>query len=85
MTPNQADTRKQLNDIAHEIERRLPTKMGFILMVFPFGQPSPEDRPPDERAMLNYVSNCKRQEAINVLKEWLIKCSAAEDWMKHLK
>lgn len=34
---------------------------------------------------LRYTSNLSRAEAILVLKEWLIKCVAEEDWMQHIK
>ena len=31
-----------------------------------------------------YASNADRKDAVNALKEWLIKSGAEEDWMKHL-
>jgi hypothetical protein len=34
---------------------------------------------------LFYKSNAKREDAVNTLKEWLIKASGEEDWMKHIK
>lgn len=54
---------------------RLPDGSVFILMV----------APPGENVRLGYVSNMDRPTAINVLKEWLIKSSGEEEWMKHLK
>lgn len=72
----QADTRRRLNDIAQAINERLPQHFGFIAFVFPFGDV--------KNGRINYVSNTNREDAINALKEWLIKCGAAEDWMKHL-
>jgi hypothetical protein len=59
----------------------LPDNHGFILMVVPYG--SGEGR-------LEYLSNLKREDAINLLKEFLIKeflikCGAEEDWMKHIR
>ena len=88
MTPEQAqaDTRRRLNDIAHAVEERLPEGFGFMIMVFPF-EGTKAEQPPGRQGqpMLNYVSNAKREQVINLMKEWLIKCGAAEDWMKHIK
>ena len=77
-TPEQLDTRRRLNDIAHAINERLPEGFGFICLVFPFGKDAAKG------GRCNYVSNAKREDAINALKEWMIKCGADEDWMKHL-
>ena len=48
--------------------------VAFIMLATPFG----------EESTLRYGSNMDRETAICVLKEWLIKCGAEEDWMKHL-
>jgi len=88
MTPEQAqaDTRRRMNDIAHAVEERLPDGFGFMIMVFPMKGTEAKQPPGREgQPMLNYVSNAKREEVINVLKEWLIKCSAAEDWMRDIR
>jgi hypothetical protein len=79
MTPEQKqqDMRRRLNDIAHTVDERLPEGHGFIVLAFPFGQ-STENR-------LQYVSNANREDALKVMKEWMIKCGAHEDWMKDLK
>jgi hypothetical protein len=69
--------KEYLRDIAKAISDRLPDNHGFIVLTFPFGND------PDSRA--SYASNANRADVINVLKEWLIKCSAEEDWMKHIK
>jgi len=69
--------RQFLQDTAELVKARLPDNYGFIVMASPFNKQG------DER--LVYISNIKREDAINMLKEWLIKCSAHEDWMKHLK
>ena len=77
----QQDTERRMRDICQAIKERLPEDFGFIVMVTPF-----EKRlPMGQDGRLNYASNIQRKEAINVLKEWLIKAGAAEDWMKHLK
>lgn len=69
--------KEYLKEAARAIEARLPDNHGFILLVTPFGD-SPDNR-------LTYVASIQREDAINVLKEFLIKAGAAEDWMKHIK
>jgi hypothetical protein len=59
------------------IKAKLPDNHGFILLVAPFGEPS-------ENSRLSYISTLTRETAINVLKEWLIKASGPEEWMKHI-
>jgi hypothetical protein len=80
MTPEeqQTDTRRRLNDITHAVTDRLPEHFGFFVLVFPFGDG-------EAAPHANYVSNAKREDVINVMKEWLIKCGAEEDWMKQIK
>ena len=46
-----------------------------VVVVAPFG---------DGEHRLTYISDLQRQDAINLLKEFLIKAGAEEDWMKHL-
>lgn len=62
---------------ARAISAKLPDNHGFILLVAPFGDD------PDRR--LTYVSSMRREDAVALLKEWLIKAGAAEDWMQHIK
>ena len=62
---------------AKAVEDRLPDNHGFILLVAPFGDGK------DQRVV--YTSNVKREDAINLLKEFLIKASGEESWMKHIK
>ena len=69
--------RQFLNDAAHAIKAKLPDNYSFILLASPF------DGEGDKR--LVYISNARREDVINMLKEWLLKCGAAEDWMKHIK
>ena len=56
---------------------KLPDGYGFILLA------APTNGAGDGR--LVYCSNFKREDAINVLKEWLIQSSGEEEWMKHIK
>lgn len=64
-----------LNEAAKAVHDKLPDHHGFILMAVPY-------EGGDGR--LKYISNLDRKDAINVLKEWLIRCGHEEDWMKHL-
>lgn len=57
---------------------KLPDNHGFLLLTFPFGEGGDGSR-------VAYISNADRVDAINVLKEFLLKAGAAEDWMKHIK
>lgn len=65
-----------LNEAAKTIEAKLPDNHGFILLVAPYSEH------PDKR--LVYISSMRRTDAINALKEWLIKAGATEDWMQHI-
>jgi len=69
--------REYLQLAANAIKARLPDNHAFILLVAPVGDQ------PNNRLM--YVSDMHREDAINVIKEWLLKAGAAEDWMKHIK
>ena len=71
------DYKQYLQDCAEEIAKRLPDNHGFILLTFPFGQ--------QVNARIGYVSNARREDAINALKEWLIKASGPEDWMRNIQ
>ena len=46
-------------------------------MVAPFGE--------GKNNRLTYISSMQRADAINVVKEWLIKSSGEEEWTKHIK
>jgi len=61
---------------AEAVNAKLPDNHGFILLVAPFGEA--------ENSKLVYISTMRREDAINVLKEWLIKASGEEEWMKHI-
>lgn len=68
--------KEYLQIAAKAVQDKLPDHHGFILMAVPL-------EGGDGR--LKYISSLKREDAINVLKEWLIKCGHEEDWMKHIK
>lgn len=69
--------REFLKEAANAVKAKLPDNYGFIILATPF------DGEGDKR--LVYISNMQREGAINSMKEWLLKCGAAEDWMKHIK
>ena len=69
--------REFLKDMATVVESKLPDNYGFIVLAVPFNGEG------DKR--LVYTSNCNRPDAINLIKEFLIRCGAEEDWMKHIK
>ena len=66
-----------LRQMGRELSDKLPDNHGFILLTFPFGD--------DPGKRIAYISNAQRADAINCMKEFLIKAGAAEDWMKHIK
>ena len=60
---------------AQEIEKQFPDNTGFILFVCPYGADQ----------TMRYTASIRREDAINVLKEWLIKAGGPEEWMKHIQ
>lgn len=68
--------KEYLKEAARAVESKLPDNHGFILLVTPFGE--------GDNNRLTYISSMKRADALNVLKEFLIRSGAHEDWMKHL-
>lgn len=50
-------------------------RMGVVILAVPFR----------ENTRLAYGSNIRREDAINLLKEWLIQASGEEEWMEHIK
>lgn len=73
--PLPENTREFLREMAVTLKAKLPDNYGFILLAAPSG----------EKGRLVYTSTFERTGAINVLKEWLLKCGAHEDWMTHIK
>lgn len=69
--------KEYLKEAAKAVNAKLPDNHGFILLVAPYGE--------GENNRLTYISSMTRETAIAALKEWLIKSSGEEEWMKHLK
>jgi len=74
--PGDPMDREYLRDMGDMLKSRLPDNHGFLLLTFEFGS--------GDGQRLHYISNAQRADAINVLKEFLLKAGAAEDWMKHI-
>lgn len=64
-----------LKEAARAIEAKFPDNHGFILFVAPYG----------DAGKCRYIASIDRRAAINLLKEWLIKASGEEEWMRHLE
>lgn len=69
--------REYLKEAARAVQAKLPDSHGFILLAFPFNG--------EGDGRLVYISNAQRTDALNAMKEWMLKCGASEDWMKHIK
>lgn len=69
--------KEYLKEAARVVEAKLPDNYGFILLVAPFGK--------GENNRLTYISSMNRVDAINILKEWLVRVGGEEEWMKHIK
>jgi hypothetical protein len=65
---------------AEVVDEMIPDGHGFILFVAPYR--SKED---GSKGTCRYVSTIKRESVVNLLKEWLIKSSGEEEWMRHIK
>ena len=46
------------------------------MLTFPFGD--------DPNSRVTYTSNARREDAINAMKEFIIRAGGEEEWMKHL-
>lgn len=64
-----------LREMAKVVQAKLPDNFGFLLLAAPFGAGP---------GRLVYTSTMNREDAIRLLKEWLLKAGGAEEWMKHL-
>jgi len=61
------------------VKAKLPDNWGFIILAAPItGSVS------EEQQRTVYISNIRRESAVNMLKEWLIQASGPEDWMQHI-
>lgn len=84
--PPKEDPRPPIDELDEEnvtalcklIDGFLPEGYHFTLFMAPFGDGTHGDR-------LRYASNANREQVLNMLKEWMLKCGAEEDWMKHIK
>jgi hypothetical protein len=63
--------------MAQELEAKLPDQWGFLLLAAPYGEGG------HNRCV--YTSTMQREDALRLMKEFIIKCGAGEDWMKHIK
>lgn len=63
-----------LRAAARAVEAKLPDNHGFILLVAPYG----------DGGRLRYIASIERPCAIAMLKEFLIRAGAEEDWMKQI-
>jgi hypothetical protein len=59
------EAKNMMQEIAKNIESKLPEGMGFCLLAFDFG-----DKP---LRRLNYVSNAEREDIVKTMKEWIAK------------
>jgi hypothetical protein len=67
--------REYLREMAKVVEAKMPDNYGFIVLAFPLGV----------EGRLFYTSNCRREDAIKVLKEWLFVQGEKEAWMRHIE
>ncbi len=65
MTEKEQQASNMLQEIAREIDNKLPKGMGFALLTYEFGDA-------DDRKML-YVSNSQRSDVMNAMVEFLQK------------
>lgn len=67
------DVRERMQEVARTISVILPPHTGFIVLAFDFGQAN---------TRLEYVANCKREEALKVLKAFVARCGEPNNWCK---
>lgn len=72
-----AGQKEYLREMAMVLKSKLPDNYGFIVLALPIGEPNGTDR-------VTYLSTLERTGAIAAVKEWLLKCGAVEDWLKHI-
>lgn len=61
-----------MQDLARHIESKIPNKKyGFILLVTEYG----------DNGRMHYVSNCQREDVVEVMKEFIEKTET--DWGTH--
>lgn len=57
---------KPMNEMAKFLDEYFGEENGFCLLVFPTNKPAEETR-------ANYISNCKREDMINAMKEFIAR------------
>lgn len=77
-----ARTRERMTAIGDVIKAMLPKGWGFFLFVTP-PEATYHNRKSDPRA--NYISNIQRGDALNCMKEFLVKNKYKADWMKDIE
>lgn len=65
MTDREKQARDMLQEIAKDIEKKLPEKMGFTLLAYEFEC--------EEGNTLMYVSNSKKEDVLNAMVEFVQK------------
>ena len=76
LEPIQKEYRKEMNALARGIDNILngnakPKKVGFVLMVFPFGE--------EVNGRFNYISNGARKDIVVLMKEMIAKFEGQPD------
>lgn len=66
--------REAMQGIAQAVKEKIPAGFGFFVLV----------ASPGDNGRANYVSNLARETALKVMKEFIIRNGAEEEWMKHL-
>jgi hypothetical protein len=73
--PNQeVEIREKMQKLARGVQEELPPHWGFIIMCFPLD---------DKQGRLNYVSNGKREDVLQLLKEFLYRNRHPGEWNSH--
>ena len=67
------DTEKVLTALAKALSEILGNEVGFVLLTFNFG----------DSGRANYVSNAKREDVLNVLREYVSKHTFGEQGAGH--
>lgn len=68
------ETQEAMAILAKDIQAHLPEGWGYFVLVTPFDK---------DGGRANYCSNMERKSVFATMKEFLIRHSQGEDWMKH--
>lgn len=69
----QNEVKEKMQKLARGIQEELPPDWGFVIMVFPLG---------DRLGRLNYISNGKREDVLELLKQFLYRNKNKDAWGK---